>query len=512
MRRVNEFYAAATLLLCFGIGGLCQAAEFDKLVPRIPGEANTIIALDVSTIFSSGVAQRENWKQQYSDNFAATPLILPPNATHFLLGAEIDIQTMKPQWNAASMRLSVNPAPRDIVKITGGTLDDLSNVEVIWPMRSFCIAKFADHQFGVLSPASRQVAGRWIENSVAASNGQLSPYLRQAIHYAEGAGPEVIMAFDLKNIIRPAEIHAAVERSEILKGIDPVAATKVLSSLRGITLGVGVRNRIQGKLNIDFGEDVKLLEPVAKPLILSVLENFGASLDELEDWQPRMTEKRIALAGDLTTDGMRRLFSLVHLDTAIIDPARIRAHEQESQQQDQPDTNLMATASYRYFNSIMKYLQDLQRPSRKKNDVASKALWVSNYAEKIEKLPTRNVDPDLVAYADQIVYLMRDAVAHAHGIAQAAAERAEQVQVVSNVRVGAVPTANVNNYGGVRVREYAPMAFANVDVGGAMREREAISREASNSAAQAAQQIIGQIQNETDAIRKKMSERYARSF
>ena len=54
------------------------AGEYDRFVSRIPDDANTLILLNVESIFASPLAQAEDWKQTYADNFAGTPLIVPP--------------------------------------------------------------------------------------------------------------------------------------------------------------------------------------------------------------------------------------------------------------------------------------------------------------------------------------------------------------------------------------------------------------------------------------------------
>ena len=110
------------------------------------------------------------------------------------------------------------------------------------------------------------------------------------------------------------------------------------------------------------------------------------------------------------------------------------------------------------LDQVTKYLADIQRPSRNQRDFSKIALWVSNYAQKIERIPTEDVDSDLVAYAQQVAYRLRDAVANIHGTAQQAAQTASQIRDNSQVTFGAVPTWRRVNFGGFRMREYAPMS------------------------------------------------------
>ncbi len=500
-----------------------KAAAFESLLRRIPDSANAIVVLHVDSIFASPLAQAEGWREKYADKHAGTPLIVPPTAKRFVLGSQLDIESMHPLWEVASMELSVDPSAEDIQKLTGGIVDSLSGVEVVWPKGDTCIAKFDSHEFGILSPANRQQAGRWIEVAMSGHQGDVAPYLLQAVQYAEGAGPEIVMAIDLEDLIRPEEFREAVQRSQLFHELDQAAVTVVLTSLRGVTLGVRVTDQISGKLIVDFGRPADVLAPVVKPLILNVMSNMGASLDEFAEWKPSVTGNRVSIAGPLTDVGMRRLFSMVDLDAAIVnrpveEPSPPALPEEGPAEASgaktgpadpaatQPDKDRVVFASRRYFNTIVRYLNDVQRPSRTKATILDKALWISNYARKIEKISTRNVDPDLVDYSGRIVNLMRDAVAFVHG----SMDRLDQIQPrVTNVEIAAIPTRRRYNYGNIYTyQEYAPMARANIDVASAIHERDAVSQQAMDTA----QQFIDQIQYETDSIRKEMSERYGIDF
>ncbi len=194
-----------------------QGGEYDHLLLRIPDDANTLILLNVESIFASPLAEAEGWKQSYADNFAGTPLLVPPNAQRFVLGADLQIETMEPLWEAASMKLSVDPSIQNVAQRIGGVTDTLSGFDAVWPRQDLCIVKFGPAEFGVLAPASRQTAARWVLRSQRQSVAELSAYLNQAVRYAENSGPEIIMAIDLDQILRPEAIRAAVERSEFLR-------------------------------------------------------------------------------------------------------------------------------------------------------------------------------------------------------------------------------------------------------------------------------------------------------
>ncbi len=172
----------------------------------------------------------------------------------------------------------------------------------------------------------------------------------------------------------------------------------------------------------------------------------------------------------------------------------------------------MGTASLRYFRSVERYLTDLQRP-RRSNELSDIALWINNFARKIERLPAYNVDPDLLAYGQNVVYGMRDAVGYLYGVGERTEERQAKVRPESKVTVGSLPTGRVIQYGPYyRFREYVPFAKANVDIGSALSEQDRIAEEEYEAGTDAARQIMEHLKSETQNVRQEMSQRYGREF
>lgn len=481
-----------------------EAATYDDLLQRIPDSANSLIMLDVEAMFGSDIAKTEKWKEAYADEYAATPLIVPPDAKRFVLGAELDLETMKPSWEAASMEMSVDVSAETISQKIGGVVDSISGSTVVWIRKGFCVASFSRRMVGLLSPTNRQNAGRWIKDSGKSIENH-SSYLKDAAQYAANGGPTIVMALDLKDLIRAEEIRAAVEDSGLFKPNEIDDATALLAGIRGMTFGVGVADQINGRLMLDFDADAQVLAEVVKPLILRILANVGAMVDDFNQWDSAVEGKRAAISGTLSPENMRRLFSMVALDSAMIQ------REPESTVAEPQGETARGFPTLRYFQTVLKYLEDIQRPSQGRRDFSKIALFISNYATRIEKIPTRGVDPDMLAYANQVAYHLRDAVANLHGTAQRASERTSQVRNNSTVSFGAVPTFRRVNFGGIRMREYAPMSLANVDIGAAEQKRGIASAAYKEGQATAAQ-VMEQIKAETAAIRQEMKSRYRLSF
>ena len=95
--------------------------------------------------------------------------------------------------------------------------------------------------------------------------------------------------------------------------------SKIVSSLRGIMLGMTFGTEAYGRIRVDFEEDATPLADIAKPLLLQALANHGAMIDELEDWKAETKGKTIFLSGALGESGLMRITSLITLPTHALE-------------------------------------------------------------------------------------------------------------------------------------------------------------------------------------------------
>ena len=360
------------------------AADFVPLLNRIPGTANALIVMDVEAIFGSDLAKREGWRKTYADRFAAAPLIIPPKTQLFVMGAELDIQSMTPRWEVASMQLSVDRTIPEIAKQLGGATDRLSGIDTLWLRSDFCLARFGPGELAALSPANRQDASRWLSSASSVTAPLVSSYLQRASEYASRSGPEIIMAIELRDVLRPEDVRAAVQRAEVLSTLSEDDVVKALSSVEGITLGVRVTDRIVGKLVVDFTEDATVLKDVAKPFLLKILGNGGALLDEFETWNPGSQRRRIWIEGPLSTNSLRRLLSMMSLDTAIMsaesNETAAATATGPSSSSSAPAEDATYKATIRYFRAVLRHFNDIDRTSGRRRTLNTQALWINNYA------------------------------------------------------------------------------------------------------------------------------------
>jgi hypothetical protein len=501
MRRMA--YTAAVILASAALP--TAGADFDHLIRLIPPGANVVVAVDVASVFASPLAQSEQWRSRYADAFETTPLLIPPHATRFLLGADMEIATMHPRWEIAAIEMDVDRSVQEVAERTGGTIDNLAGLGAVSSPRFGYIVRFAPRTYGVTTRGGRQAAARWVKESLDDDSERLSPYLREAISFVERNGTEIILAMDLQDALRINEIQDAVQRSDLIADADKQAVVEVLSGLRGITLGIRIDNKRYGRLKVDFARDASALGRYAKPMILRALKRTGAMLDEFEQWEPVTRQNQISIAGDITEEGIRRLLSLLTLDTGIESPIARQTQSPLDQ------TAIIARRTKRYFDAVNRYIDSLEKPHRNKT-IETVTLWLNNYARKIDRLPTYNVDPEMVQYGNSVADHMRQAITVIQGIDERTQERLSRVSPGTKIKTGALPTGNVVNYGGYyRVREYVPYFVAEADVS-ALQERQRIGEDELQQSADEAYRILDEMRYMRSNVSIKMEEKYKIDF
>jgi hypothetical protein len=156
--------------LCLSIaGGLLglvlprpAVAQFEALAAKVPSTANAIALLDAQRIMASPIAQQEGWKERYAQAFASGMVSISPDTRHMVIAAQIDFQTMQPQWEVALAEFSEEHSIAEITRVTQGTPDQFGELPaVLLSDDSYCV-QLATNRLGVMGPANRQTVSRWL--------------------------------------------------------------------------------------------------------------------------------------------------------------------------------------------------------------------------------------------------------------------------------------------------------------------------------------------------------------
>lgn len=404
MKQNAKVGARAGWLLAVGssllLGSASAQAGLDDLFKRIPESTNGLIVVKVKDLLTSPLGTKQNWAKQQRTNYEEGVTSIPPNTRSVLMATEFDPTSKKSNWEVYLAEVEQSPSLETLARAEGGKTDSVAGADVVWSPRDVLFTKFNDNVVGAMVPANRQQMGRWLRFAQRNDSSKLSPYLTSAAAIADDEG-QIVMALELQDLLAAPGIRAALTRSKALAGTDADidAMVKVMMTLKGVTFAVRVTDKIQGKMRIDFGESTEVFAKVAKPLILEVIANQGAEIEDMDSWSAKVDGSAITLFGSLSPKGMRELLSPFKLPTSSLG----RSADVPSESTRLQDS--MAEASQRYYRAVNKLLDDLRE--KKGKTQGQTAFWHDQYAQKIDRLPLLNVDEELLKAGAEIAERLR---------------------------------------------------------------------------------------------------------
>lgn len=296
------------------------SANYHELLQRVPDSANTLILIDVERMLMSPIAMKEKWRDKANSPEAGS-LHFPINSERYMLAAQLNfVSNAEDVWDVAMIETINDVSLPYLSKMEGGYLDTVEGQQVAYSPRDAFFVLFKPTILGVYFPANRQDLGRWLRVLKRHNEPQVSEYLRDAVTLAHGKD-HMVVAFDLGDLFTSRMIRDRLHQAESLAGkeIDLDALTKVLTSVKGVTLTMQATDRLNGKIRLDLGESPAPMKQVAKALIFEVLEDQGMMLDEMKDWRLIFEAKAVTLEGRMTTKGLRTLTNLIPFPAETLD-------------------------------------------------------------------------------------------------------------------------------------------------------------------------------------------------
>ena len=470
-------------------------AQFGGLTSRIPRDANAIVILNAQRIKASPLAQKENWRATHEKAHAAGLTILPPTAKHFVLAAKMDFEFMQPIWEVALADLSYSVSMAQVAARWGGTVDRVAGkTAALLPDDSY-VLPFGETKVGAMRPANRQSVSRWVRSTDTTSFDNLSDYLAQAQAYADKNGTPIIMALDLHDVVSPDVVKAKADAIKAMQhDIDIDRVANAIAGMRGITLGITIKDRVGGALIVDFNDDVTFMKDIAKPLVLSVLSNHSAMIDEFETWRVTVTSKRIKIGGPLYRSGLQRILSVLDVPAAL--------HDAMPSAEDATEEDMAKIASQAYFKSVTGLVEDLQDKPRS-TDVKTAGqvgLWYGRYAKKIDSLPLLNVDQELLDYGAFVAESLREAEASLRNVG--GQTRVRQLNAPAQYRT----YGRWGTYGYYGTYGYVESPRLEA------QNRARIATEERVKGARSTRQIMQGVSNATADVRRRMTEKFQAEF
>lgn len=454
--------------------------KFNDLTSLLPTQVNAALVIDVQSIYNSPLATKQNWAKD-------RPLAFSPAINTAAVGAKIDPDDFTGgRWEVGVARLRVRLTMAQIAEREKGALDTIAGAPAVLSARNAYFVELRPWIVGMMFPADRQELGQWVRATRSATGAiRLPDFLRDAVT-AVDRDTQFVLAMDLTDSVNPDELRkkiAAVPSIGNIANVD--ALVKMLAGVQGVKMTLKVDDAIHGDIRFQFAESPAMLTPFAKPMLAEFLARRGAALVGLDDWKVETNGNWLIYHGELPERSYRRVMTLVS-------PPAPPADFFESSSP--LATEIKAMANRNYFNTIQAFLDDLQRPARStQNDFNRLATWYDSFAQKIEQLPTFNVDEDVVKYGQATAYRLR---------AVASSLRGDVVDVKKlEQTIGITPYIYAQGGWGNRLQPGIWLQSNQAEVQG--QQQQVIQR-----GIQARQELMSTIQNETDAIAKTIAARY----
>ena len=505
------------LLLTFLLTPTLATAQFAGMSVRVPADANTLVLINANKMFGSKIADRQGWKVRRDAAYNAGISALPPDATEVLIAGRHDLHFgHNALWELGLMKFSSDKAVLDVAKHYGGSMDEIGGHSAVRLPDDHFVLQLGPAFLASYTPANRQDVSRWLRTTnVSPPGGHLSPYLKQAISYATKVGTPIIMSMDLAGLVSIAEIEQRIIHLNALKDakVPGKQLVDLLHGIQGITLGISIDDSELGAIRVDFADSAEILATIGKPLLIEILENQGAMLEDFRKWEPSVNGNTFMLRGNLGDEGTRKLMSVMAL------PASMTHAVQEAKSaggNSSANDKLLATQQYwKSLNALMDDLHD----DHHFQTFGQGAIWYGKYAKKIDHLPILDVDPKLVDFGAKIAATFRNGESIMKGVGMRSSLRTAEssgggTSGYSNSSFGGY-RASMGSYGSTY---YGPQGMSsgvsamNASLQQQGRTNAIIHQQERTNGAKNLNDIWSQIAGETAAMRRYLVNEYSADF
>lgn len=496
-KRSAQFFFSVAFGVAGLVASLAQAEVPAKLLSWVPADTNAIIVVDAEALFHSPLATRDNWKKQAADRFVNQEISIPPDARRVVMASQLDLGGgLQPVWELGLLDLERTPPFALIARREKGSLDTIAGHSAVKLPNGRSGVELDSGVVLITSQPNRQVISRWVSSTKKDAAPRLSPFLAQAIEHADPKS-QVILALDLADCVTAPPVREMLTRFEPLSGktADQADIADILASVKGVVMTVHVTDKREGTIQIQFGKPATLLKPVAKPLVDEILGSLEISLTDLEHWTATIDDMSLSLKGEFSQSDLRKIVSLF-----ASSPATHDVRESASSSESQDPMALKAAASQKYFHSVKGLIEEL-RKTLDKTHRDSQLVWMERYARKIDDLPLKDVDKDLLTFGGNVSSSLRYQAQASRMAALRGGVRAAQ-PVYQSYSYGAGAVGPYGTYGGYSFSGTVQVAPNRLQIG---------TEERAN-ASQVKISEMKQIEDGMVQIRRAMTERYNLEF
>lgn len=471
-------------------------AGFDEMTRKLPPDTNAMIAVNVREVLNTPLAQEKGWKEKWADSFEYGTLTVPPQTIRLLGAAKLKRDLETSDWQISLMETDGTISLSDIAQAEAGYTDKIwDKMAITTPGGAFFIQLAPTCLAGYQPVSNRASAVRWVRES-AGSSGPSSPYL-QNLGRNLNRGNEVVIGIDLDQAYSASDIRRNMQTDPFAFGdnkqVDLDVLSQLLASIQNVTLQADITDKIQARVIANFGIDAALLEFYAKPILTQILGRAGMSLPEVEGWTVKTSGKQVMLEGELSGPGLRSMLQMFTLPS----PNRLDATSGKAS----ADPKIIGEASRKYFRAVNEILQQYSG----RRDYSEVSRWLAQSAQRISKLPIINVDPELVAWGNDVASRMRQVATGFREDQQTNRAKVMGISANNNYYYDYDGNYNGNGYGNTPGQSYQSLQNQ------ANQQSQQLAQSKADSISKASQ-VMGDVLAKRDQLRIAMTQKYKIQF
>ena len=417
-RLIHVFVFTSALLVAQGVQA--QSVDLSQALKHVPSSANSLAIVKVQDLLNSPRGKQEQWAKKHQTEFLAGSVHVPPSVDFLIRAFEFHPEDSKVtnSYGIASFKVPV-PMTK-LAEHEHGRIQMVAGHPAVLTGRNSLFTQFAPGLIGVISPGYRQDLARWLRDSDKGVETPLTPYLQDAV--ARSSDSHVILALDFQDLVDPKSWRERIKSSPDVAGKSNVVnlLADLTDALRGVTLRVQVAEKTTATVYLDFNTVVSQVAlPFLKPVLIDLLGEAGASLEDLENAEVTADGKTAALTFELSDVGLRHVMSMVLMpgpssDSAsdVPPPPSADGTPATAAKSNEPT----AKASRAYYASVNQIVDDLEAMAKKATNYNKTATFHDNYAKKIDDLPITGVDPDLQTWAQSVSSNLRALAVSLRGV------------------------------------------------------------------------------------------------
>ncbi|MCR9295212.1 MAG: hypothetical protein NXI32_21040 [bacterium] len=409
--------------------GFGQESKLGELLKRTPTTPNAMAYIHVPSLNS--LMSSQSMRLEFTDTEEEVWLV-----------SQLDIQKLRPEWEAGYVTLRKEIAIDALAFGVKGYVDEVAGKQVVWcPDESYLMPVTAK-SLGVLRPANRSLLSKWIDS---AQLGEIPGYLQSQTKQPEQF-LSLMLALDLKDLFSPISLVKRLEALESTQQADLASLAQVLASVQGMSIIVGRRNLSECILSIEFAMAPTAVQPIANQLINEILNNNGTAAPEILTWASALNGNTLTLRGPISEDslhGLVGIFSIASQAEYAVEEAETRPKLTTSAQPSaQPNAvvearpaaesrpnvfervlgqvtaplreDASAYESKKYFDRVGLFIDRVRK--YRAQTTGFRAQWNQQNARRIDELPILGVDSKLVEYGSDVAHLLRGNAREIRGI------------------------------------------------------------------------------------------------